>query len=101
MINTFEQFFYKTLLESPRNTGEFVSEYSDTPIAMAKYDDIMRDDSIRVVYALYPDSHSVYLYEDFNLNKSAIIIDDVNQIDTFYGDAFMYEKYRITISKNE
>ena len=91
MNKTFKQFFYKTLIESPRNTGDFVSEYSDTPTAMIKYDDIMKDKSIKVVHTLYPDSHSVYLYEERDENDITLYF--VPKNDNFiYG----YATYEVT-----
>lgn len=86
----FKEFFYKTLLETPMNSGVFDSEYSDTQIAQQKYADIMMDDNIRCVHTLYPDTYPVYLYEEREGND--IMLSFVPEHDNFIYGYATYEE---------
>lgn len=87
---SFDKFYYKTLLETPINTGEFESEYSDTPIAKAMYSDIIGNPEYKLVHTFYPDTHPVYLYEKKDDNDVAIYF--VPKNDKFIYGYVSYEE---------
>lgn len=89
-IKSFEKFFHKTLLETPMNTGEFESEYSDTLIAMGKYTDVMNNLDKKLVFTLYPDTHPVYLYEEKDGND--VVVCFVPKNDKFIYGYVSYEE---------
>ncbi len=49
-------------MESPMDTGDFDSGYSDTSQAKMIYDEILNDPSYKKVYTMFPDTHPVHLY---------------------------------------
>ena len=85
-MKNFKTFFHKTLLETPRNTGEFESGYSDTAIAQTQYKDIFDNpDDYKLVFKLY-ETHPVYLYENVDGNDVSCYFVPKND-DFIYGYA--------------
>ena len=76
--------------ESPKNTGEFESEYSDTLVAQQKYSEIRNDENIKNVFTLYRDTNPVYLYEERDGNDITLYFVPEND-DFIYGYATFEE----------
>ena len=89
-MNTFKKFFYKTLLETPMNTGAFESEYSDHAMAAGQYSEIVGNPEYVLVYVFYPDTYPVYLYELWDGND--VVIYFVPKNDNFIYGYVSYEE---------